>query len=124
MKRVVTFLTTRDPEKAIAFYRDTLGFNFVRDDGFALVFDLGAATLRINKTQEHTPLQRTELGWEVENIENAVQDLKGRGVAFSQFPSVTQDERGIATFSNGSRVAWFADPDGNVLSLSQVPPLN
>lgn len=123
MQRVVTFLTTRNAEKAISFYRDTLGFRLVRDDGFALVFDLGNATLRINKAQEHTPLQSTELGWEVENIEAAVDDFKGRGVAFSRFPSVTQDERGIATFSNGSRVAWFADPDGNVLSLSQVPPL-
>ncbi len=121
MHRVVAFLTTREPEKAIAFYRDTLGFRFVRDDTFALVFDLGNATLRINKAQQHTPLQRTELGWEVADIEAAVEEFKGRGVTFSQFPNVAQDERGIATFSNGSRVAWFADPDGNVLSLSQVP---
>jgi len=121
MRRVVTFLTTSKAEEAIAFYRDRLGFRFVVDDGFALVFDLGNATLRINKAQEHSPELRTELGWEVDPIEAAVDDLKARGVAFSRFPSVEQDERGIATFPNGGKVAWFADPDGNILSLSQVP---
>ena len=122
MLRVVTFLSTRDSEKAIAFYRDTLGFRFVRDDGFALVFDLGNATLRINKLQQHAPAQGTELGWEIADIEAAIDDFKARGVSFSKFPNVTQDERGIAAFPNGSRVAWFTDPDGNLLSLSQVPP--
>ena len=81
MRRVVTFLTTSKAEEAIAFYRDRLGFRFVVDDGFALVFDLGNATLRINKAQEHSPELRTELGWEVDPIEAAVDDLKARGVA-------------------------------------------
>lgn len=121
MKRVVTFLSTSKADEAIAFFRDKLGFRFVVDDGFALVFDLGSATLRINKAQEHTPVIRTELGWEVDAIESAVDDLKARGVVFSKFPGVEQDARGIATFPNGSKVAWFTDPDGNILSLSQVP---
>ena len=121
MRRVVAFLTTSKAEEAIAFYRDRLGFRFVVDDGFALVFDLGSATLRINKTQKPASAQGTELGWEVDGIEAAVDDLKARGVTFNQFPGVEQDVRGIAKFPNGSKVAWFADPDGNILSLSQVP---
>lgn len=119
LDQVVTFLLTKNPEASIRFYRDVLGFHFVRDDGFALIFDLRRTMLRISKVPEFTPAQNTVLGWEVASIEATVHELAKKGVAFERYPSMGQDGDGIATFPTGDKVAWFKDPDGNVLSLSQ-----
>ena len=119
MDHVVTFLLTKNPEAAIAFYRDQLGLKYLRDDGFALVFNTNGIMLRIGKVKEFTPAANTVLGWEAESIEMAVDRLESAGVAFERYPNMGQDERGICTFPNGDRVAWFKDPDGNVLSISQ-----
>jgi catechol 2,3-dioxygenase-like lactoylglutathione lyase family enzyme len=117
--KVVTFLLTQKPEAAIAFYRDTMDLRFLRDDGFALVFDLDGVMLRIGKVKEFTPVQNTVLGWEVADISSAVQRFEQKGVPFERYPNMTLDAQGICTFPNGDKVAWFKDPDGNVLSLSQ-----
>jgi catechol 2,3-dioxygenase-like lactoylglutathione lyase family enzyme len=119
LNRIVTFLLTQRPESAIGFYRDALGFTFLRDDGFALVFDLNGTLLRIGKVPSHTPVQNTVLGWEVNEIGTAVRELAAKGVAFEHYPNMGQDEQGVCTFPSGDKVAWFKDPDGNVLSLSQ-----
>jgi catechol 2,3-dioxygenase-like lactoylglutathione lyase family enzyme len=119
MDRVVTFLLTKNPDAALAFYRDLLGFRFLRDDGFALVFDLNGVMLRIGKVPAFTPAQNTVLGWESRDIALTVDELAKKGVAFEHYPNMDLDERGICTFPNGDKVAWFKDPDGNVLSLSQ-----
>jgi len=119
MDSVVTFLLTKDPEAAIAFYRGTLGLSFQRDDGFALVFDLNGVMLRISKVNEFTPAPSTVLGWESHDIISDVTRLAAKGVVFERYPNMGQDEMGIATFPTGDKVAWFKDPDGNVLSLSQ-----
>jgi len=116
---VVTFLLTNQPEKAVAFYRDTLGLTYKRDDGFALVFDMKGVMLRIGRSASFVPAQHTVLGWESKDIASAVDGFARRGVVFERYPNMGQDERGIATFPNGDKVAWFKDPDGNVLSLSQ-----
>ncbi len=122
MNSVVTFLTTVNPAAAVPFYRDTLGFTFVRDDGFALVFDMKGVILRINKASKHTPAQGTSLGWESENVAATVDALVAKGVIFERFPNMGQDERGICTFPGGDQVAWFKDPDGNLLSISHHVP--
>lgn len=119
MDSVVTFLLTQKPDAAVIFYRDMLGFKFLRDDGFALVFDLHGVMLRIGKVPSFTPAQNTVLGWECKDIASAIDGLSKKGVAFERYPNMGQDERGICTFPNGDKVAWFKDPDGNVLSLSQ-----
>jgi catechol 2,3-dioxygenase-like lactoylglutathione lyase family enzyme len=119
MNRVVTFLITKDPDAATRFYRDTLGLTFVRDDGFALVFDLGGVMLRIGRIPDFKPAQNTVLGWESENIAATVDELVAKGVEFTRYENMGQDERAICTFPNGDKVAWFKDPDGNVLSISQ-----
>jgi catechol 2,3-dioxygenase-like lactoylglutathione lyase family enzyme len=117
--KVVTFLLTRSADAAIAFYRDTLGLTYLRDDGFALVFDLSGVMLRIGKVETLTPAQNTVLGWEVDDIAASVRKLEEKGVAFERYPNMGQDAQGICTFPNGDKVAWFKDPDGNVLSFSQ-----
>ena len=119
MKSVVAFLLTSRPDACVVFYREVLGFSFMRDDGFALVFDLGGVMLRIAKVPEFTPLQSTVLGWESDDIRADVARLADQGVEFKRYPGMTQDEDAICTFPSGDKVAWFADPDGNVLSLSQ-----
>jgi len=119
MDSVVTFLVTTNPEAAVKFYRDILGWTFLRDDGFALVFDMKGVMLRIGQVKEFVPAQNTVLGWESKDMAAAVDALVAKGVRFEIYPSMGQDMRGICTFPNGDRVTWFKDPDGNVLSLSQ-----
>jgi len=118
LERVITFLLTKNPDAAVTFYRDTLGLSFKRDDGFALVFDLNGVMLRIAKVKEFTPIQGTALGWESRDIRADIARLQEKGVAFERFPDMGHDELGITTFPNGDQVAWFKDPDGNLLSLS------
>ncbi|HEX4066010.1 MAG TPA: VOC family protein [Acidobacteriaceae bacterium] len=117
--KVVTFLLTKNADATVAFYRDTLGFAYLRDDGFALVFDLGGVMLRIAKVQDFNPAQNTVLGWEVDDIAAAVRKLEDKGLAFERYPNMGQDAQGICTFPNRDKVAWFKDPAGNVLSFSQ-----
>ncbi|MGD0367449.1 MAG: VOC family protein [Acidobacteriaceae bacterium] len=119
MDSVVTFLMTQDSEAAIAFYRDKLGLRFQRDDGFALVFDMNGVMLRIGKTKGFTPAPNTVLGWEARDIGTAMAKLEQQGVTFERYPNMGQDAQGICTFPTGDKVAWFKDPDGNVLSISQ-----
>jgi len=121
LKRIVAFAITTNPVQAIHFYRDSLGFTFVKDDGFALVFDAHGTMLRIAKTKpgQFTPAPYTVLGWEVEDIEEAVKQLKDRGVLFERYAQMPQDKNGIWAAPGGDKVAWFKDPDGNVLSVSQ-----
>ena len=119
MDSVVTFLLTQNPDAALAFYRDKLGLKFLRDDGFALVFDMNGVMLRIGKINSFTPAQNTVLGWEARDIAATLNKLAGQGVAFEHYPNMGQDADGVCTFPNGDRVAWFKDPDGNVLSISQ-----
>jgi catechol 2,3-dioxygenase-like lactoylglutathione lyase family enzyme len=119
MTRVVTFLLTANPEVALKFYRDTLGLTFVGDDAFALVFDMDGVMLRVSRVPQFTPAQHTVLGWDVDDILAALEGLKNKGISFERFPGMGQDENGICTFPTGDKVAWFKDPDGNLLSISK-----
>jgi catechol 2,3-dioxygenase-like lactoylglutathione lyase family enzyme len=119
--KLVGFVPTTDYEKARAFYEGKLGFKFVSLDQFALVMKVGAHKIRISKVPNFKPLQGTILGWEVENIEAAAKWLGDRGVATEKFPFVQDRELGIWTTPNGDKVAWFKDPDGNILGVSQHP---
>jgi len=116
---MVGFLLTKDYEAARAFYEGKLGFAFVSLDQFALVMMAGKSMIRIVKVPTFTPLQSTVLGWGVDDMDAMVGWLIGRGVVFEKYPFVADKERGIWTAPGGTRVAWFKDPDGNVLSLSQ-----
>ena len=116
--KLVGFLTTTDYEKARAFYEGKLGFEFVSLDQFALAMRSGENMIRISKAETFTPAQGTVLGWEVEDVRAAVQWLSSRGVVTEKYAFVTDKELGIWTAPDGDHVAWFKDPDGNVLSLS------
>jgi len=117
--KLIGFVPTRDSKRSREFYEGKLGFHFVSDDQFALVMQAGDSIIRIAKAGNFTPAQYTVMGWEVTAIEAIVKWLTGRGVAFEKYPFVQDRELGIWTTPNGDKVAWFKDPDGNVLSLSQ-----
>jgi catechol 2,3-dioxygenase-like lactoylglutathione lyase family enzyme len=116
---IVAFVPIKDSAKARAFYEGVLGLRFVKDDGFALVLEANGIMVRAAKMKEFTPAQFTILGWQVSDIEQVVRGLAARGVHFEIFGFFKQDELGIWTAPTGDKVAWFKDPDGNVLSVSQ-----
>jgi len=116
---IVAFVPTKDAEKARAFYVGVLGLRFVADDGFAMVLDANGIMIRVAKLKEFTPAQFTILGWQVSEIESVVRALTAKGVHFEIFGFFKQDELGIWTAPTGDKVAWFKDPDGNILSVSE-----
>jgi catechol 2,3-dioxygenase-like lactoylglutathione lyase family enzyme len=119
---IVAFVNIREWEPAEVFYRDVLGLPMVSKElPFALVFDAHGTMLRLAINPGAAPLAGTVLGWRVGDIEAAVKDLAGRGVHFEHWDGMPQDELGIWNSPGGARVAWFKDPDGNVLSVSQHP---
>ena len=117
--KIVAFVPTNDSDKARGFYEGVLGLRFVKDDGFALVLDANGIMIRVAKMKDFKPAQFTILGWQVSDIENVVRCLQKKGVHFEIFGFFKQDELGIWTAPTGDKVAWFKDPDGNVLSVSQ-----
>jgi catechol 2,3-dioxygenase-like lactoylglutathione lyase family enzyme len=117
--KLVGFLTTRDYEKARAFYEGKLGLDFVSLDQFALAMRTGENMIRITKAETFQPAQGSVLGWEVDNVRAAVLWLSSRGVVTEKYAFVKDQELGIWTAPSGDQVAWFKDPDGNVLSISQ-----
>lgn len=120
-KELIAFIPTVDAEKAKAFYTGVLGLLLIRDDGHALVYEAGAVMLRVTRVQAFTPHPFTALGWEVPDIVAMVAALRERGVAFEQYGFPTQDKDGIWTVPGATaRVAWFKDPDGNLLSITQM----
>jgi catechol 2,3-dioxygenase-like lactoylglutathione lyase family enzyme len=116
---IVAFVPTKDSNQARWFYEGVLGLRFVSDDGYALVFNANGIMIRVVKVQAFTPAQYTILGWGVQGIEKIMTALKEKGVHFERFGFFQQDDRGIWIAPNGDKVAWFKDPDGNTLSLSE-----
>ena len=117
----VILLATVKKEESRNFYEEVLGLEFVKDDGFALVFNAGGNILRISSVQEFVPHNFSILAWEVEDIASEIKVLAEKGVKFEiyDFPWMKQDELGIWAAPDNTKVAWFKDPDGNLLSLVQ-----
>lgn len=117
----VAFLYTSDRARALGYYCETLGFALRGTDDFGDFIDLGGALMRLTVLPDHKATAHPVLGWNVEDIAASVIALRDRGVTFTIFPGMGQDELGIWTSPDGAaKVAFFADPDGNVLSLAQV----
>ncbi|MDP9000138.1 MAG: VOC family protein [Myxococcota bacterium] len=117
--KVMAFVATMHSEQARAFYEGVLGLRVVSDDEFALVLDANGTTVRVVHVREFVAAPYTALGWEVADIVTSVRRLRERGVVFERYASFEQDNLGIWTSPGGARVAWFKDPDGNVLSVTQ-----
>ncbi|HZP57575.1 MAG TPA: VOC family protein [Dehalococcoidia bacterium] len=117
--KVVAMLATADASRARAFYAGVLGLTLIAEDRFALIFDANGVTLRIAKVREVAAPPYTALGWEVDDIDATVDALAARGVRFERFAGLDQDGRGVWDAPGGGRIAWFRDPDGNLLSLTE-----
>jgi catechol 2,3-dioxygenase-like lactoylglutathione lyase family enzyme len=120
---LVAFVPMTDAASAREFYEKRLGLTFLRDDGFALLFDANGTRLRIARVGASlAPHPFTALGWEVTDIAETVRRLAEEGIALERYAFRSPDPTGVCTFPNGDRVAWFKDPDGNILSLAQMVP--
>jgi catechol 2,3-dioxygenase-like lactoylglutathione lyase family enzyme len=119
---VVAFAATVDADRSRRFYRDVLGLQLRNEDQFALAFDAAGTELRIQKVERIVPHPYTALGWRVKDIAVAVAGLVRRGVTFERYPGLAQDGAGVWRAPGGTGVAWFKDPDGNLLSLSDGGP--
>jgi catechol 2,3-dioxygenase-like lactoylglutathione lyase family enzyme len=118
--KLIAFVGVDDMKSAKDFYAGQLGLRLVADDGFALVFDVHGTMLRVTHASKVVPAQYTVLGWEVPEIAEAARQLQAVGVKLERFPGLEQDELGIWNAPGGAaRVAWFKDPSGNVLSISE-----
>ncbi len=118
---VIAFVATTEPDRAREFYETVLGLRLIEEQPFALAFDANGTMLRVAKVQALTPARHTVLGWAVPDITGAVVELQRKGVTFERFEGFDQDGLGIWTSPDGASVAWFKDPDGNMLSLTRLP---
>ena len=116
---LIAFIATTDMNRAAVFYEGVIGLRLIAREPTALVFDANGTMLRVSKVDDHVPAQYTVLGWSVDDIYHTITELAGKGVAFEQFDMLEQDASGVCTFPNGDKVAWFRDPDGNLLSITQ-----
>lgn len=117
---IIGFVAVSNPERARKFYGETLGLPLIEEQlPFALVYDAHGTMLRVSIVREVHPAGHTVLGWKVPDIVAAATGLIAAGITFERYPGLEQNEFGIWTSPNGNKVAWFKDPDGNTLSISQ-----
>lgn len=117
--KLMAFLATTDLGRAREFYCDALGLQLVSEDQFALVLDAAGTMLRVTLVQQVAAAKYTVLGWQVADIVRTVKHLQNSHIALEHYPGMQQDGLGIWASPRGARVAWFKDPDGNTLSITQ-----
>jgi catechol 2,3-dioxygenase-like lactoylglutathione lyase family enzyme len=117
---IVAFVPATQRERTRGFYADVLGLTLTGEDQFALTFDAGGTMLRVAFVEQLEPQGFTILGWIVEDIAAAARELSQRGVEFKRYAWMEQDAAGIWRAPGGAQVAWFPDPDGNTLSITQL----
>jgi catechol 2,3-dioxygenase-like lactoylglutathione lyase family enzyme len=118
LTELMAFVSMTDLDRAQAFYGETLGLTLAERTPFACVFQVGPTTLRVTRADEVVPAGYTVLGWIVDDIDAEMAALAGRGVTFERYPGLSA-ETGVWTTPGGDRIAWFKDPEGNLLSLTQ-----
>ena len=116
---IIAFAAAADLERARAFYQGVLGMRLVEQNEYACVFDANGTMLRVTAVPEVARPGYTVLGWRVDNIRTLIAQLRAKGIAFVRYDGIEQDGDAIWTTPSGDMIAWFADPDGNMLSLTQ-----
>ena len=117
--RLKAFVSTTKPDISRAFYEKKLGLRLLSEDSFGIEFEANGAHLRLTFVEKLTPQPFTVLGWDTDDIVSAIRSLNKQGISFERYDFIDQDEAGIWKAPGGTRVAWFKDPDGNLLSLSE-----
>jgi catechol 2,3-dioxygenase-like lactoylglutathione lyase family enzyme len=118
---LVAFAATRDLTRSRAFYEGVLGLTFTGENPFAHTYDAGGTMLRVTLVESHAPPSYTVLGWQVADLQVALAPLAAAGVVFARYDGFEQDDDGVWTAPSGTRIVWFPDPDGNLLSLEEQP---
>ena len=119
---IIGFISIVDVARAKTFYQDVLGLRLLTEEPpFALVFEANGIMLRLGMAKELPPAHGTVLGWQVPEITVVIEDLRQAGVRFERYEGLEQDASGIWISPSGAKVAWFRDPDGNILSLTEFP---
>jgi catechol 2,3-dioxygenase-like lactoylglutathione lyase family enzyme len=118
---IVSFIPTSDLERSDAFYTGTLGLERREATPLANAYEVNGSALRVTLVEEPPSARHTVLGWRVTDITGTIVSLGARGVSFKHYPNMEQDDDGVWTAPGGSRIAWFEDPDGNILSLQEPP---
>lgn len=116
---ITALVGTMKPDAAKAFYEGVLGLAFIADDTFAMIFEGKNARVRVSRVPAVAPAQYAVLAFTVADIDKAVDGLAAKGVVFARYPFFVQDAKGIWTAPDGTKVAWFPDPDLNLLSVVQ-----
>ncbi len=118
-KELKAFVPTVMPDKAKTFYKDILGLKLLSEDNYALEFNANGVLLRVTIVPELKPQGFTVLGWNVPDISSEIKSLKSKGIVCEKYSFLDQNDLGVWTAPGGSKVAWFKDPDGNILSLTE-----
>jgi catechol 2,3-dioxygenase-like lactoylglutathione lyase family enzyme len=116
--RIKAFVSTTNHDKAREFYQDKLGLKLLSEDSFGMEFEAAGAHIRISVVEKLMPQPFTVLGWDTDDIISTVSMMSNKGISFERYPFIEQDDFGIWTSPGGTRVAWFKDPDNNILSIS------
>ena len=119
-EKLMAFVATQDQARAKAFYQGQLGLRLISEDHFALAFDVNGIMLRVTNVREAVTAPYTVLGWQVESIAATIQAMREAGVKFEHYEGLGQNELEVWHAPGGAKVAWFKDPDGNTLSLTQL----
>ncbi|NKB35482.1 MAG: VOC family protein [Pseudomonadales bacterium] len=117
----ILFAATANPDASRNFYENVLGLNFTSEAPYAIVFETEGITLRIQKVEEVVSVPYTTLGFEVTDMADAITKLNNKGIELEQFEFLEQDASGVWTTPDGAKVAWCRDPDGSMVSLTQLP---
>jgi catechol 2,3-dioxygenase-like lactoylglutathione lyase family enzyme len=117
--KIIAFVATLDSTKSRTFYENVLGLRCIGEDEFAAVYDCNGIELRVQKVQAFSPQPHTAVGWSVASIDRVVTEMWDKGVVFERYGFLEQDRLGVWTAPSGAKVAWFKDPDGNLLSLTE-----
>jgi catechol 2,3-dioxygenase-like lactoylglutathione lyase family enzyme len=118
-QKLKAFVSTTQPDRSRRFYKETLGLKLLSEDHYGIEFEANEAHIRISIVEKLTPQPFTVLGWDTKDIVSTIKSLINKGVTFERYNFIEQDDAGIWTAPDGTRVAWFKDPDGNLLSLSE-----
>jgi hypothetical protein len=116
---LMAFVATAEPATGRAFYEGQLGLPVTSVDDYGVMYNAGGVTLRMSFVRELHPAPYSILSWMVTDIGAVIAGLKARGVVFEVYEGMGQDDSGVWTAPGGTKVAWFKDPGGNLLSLSE-----
>ncbi|MGZ8567584.1 MAG: VOC family protein [Actinomycetota bacterium] len=119
---LIVFVPTTDVDRALTFYGSVLDLPLEATSPSVCVFRADDTMLRVTKVDDLSPQPFTVLGWDVADIGITMQELVARGIEFARYDGMDQDDDGVWTAPTGDRIAWFHDPDGNTLSLTQFVP--